>query len=427
MMRIIVFICGLFTCISIFAESFYISELFANKGGRHNQSLNFFMELHNISQHRILVSRVLLEISSGKEENIIREEITLKKALPFDDRLVLAQEPDLGLGLCLNSDITFILLPVFNLEKNKNHKICLTINNNERDCALFKDDYRSKNGAAVFRNYDGSKVQPYWLFESCHLLNNIFATPGYEPQACLTRDLAFSILVPCEEDGTSKNKIQEKALLLSEAMPPKITVPISGMIRIEDEDENDLWHFSQCVAPKDALHICHELEAPQSIKKEQDEHIKEFNWPAKLGSVLSYKVRDLYGLSDIIQAKENNAKRNINDLLVTSEKNNAQKLLIKLHLLSTDLPINYWVKDRKGHVIAAGAFIKDGEREVLVDLTDDGNLDLELQSLHENRSVLLNIGSHEGCQTGMSHMPLWMCVFLLVIKRLLRYFSFIYN
>lgn len=416
MLRPLLFLCGIFANNVIGLQSFYISELFANKLGRHNNFGSLWFELHNISSQNILVSHLLLEIVIGKEKPELGAEFSFPHPLIFEERLLLAQREDLGFDFnhCLTKMVPLIVLPPFVLEKSKELKICVTVNRSEQDCTTLNAHQRFPDGVALYRHFDGSKVQPWWLFEPCQLYEGVFATPGLSERACVL-DAAFAteIIASCE-----KEKSKSQVRILTQGSPPNIRQISDGVILVEDPDETDLWRLMQCRSPSSSRLICHEQGPPLSINKMVNTPLKEMGASPSETLHLNYSVRDLYSYKSSVQSsKTMPEKRGLKDISIKTELISPQKLLMGLNLDTADVPLNYWIKDQKGQIIHAGAWSTKGYKEVEISMRPlQETVSIELLGLHEKHSQnIYKRDIESGCQTKGNHMPLWMILAALFV------------
>jgi hypothetical protein len=385
-----------FFCHFLKAETeFYISELFINTS-KSKELQGQWIELHNVSLRKIKINHALVEVFDAHNTRHSQAEIDLIEPVFLEDRLLLAQKHDLGLGHCLEKHLNILVLPGINMAPNKAQKICITLNHELKDCALLSAKQKSAVGISLYRN----GTIPLWLHEPCELLPNIFATPGLSEQACLY-DENFASDILCSNTASNHYKVQIKILEKSKAERPKLMTRQEGplsFISVSDADPADLWRLDQCVAPLNSRLICRETNPPVSFNDFKERPLKLWDNDNLFLPRRFLKIRDLFGHVDQSSLGETiNKNKSFMDIIIDMQKVDDDKLLITVDIPHELVPINYWLKNKLG-VLANGAWLSAGKKEIKINRHQEYDVKFLLKNRKETVEFkLLHHSNSLGC------------------------------
>ena len=185
-----------------FGEDFIISEIFANPKGSSSNQGKSWLEL-SVLGAPIIVHHLKVTVyrSKNSEPEIIVEK-TLSEKILFDDKLLLAEDKNLGSKQCLRSQVPLIEIAPLKLKNAKWQKICIELNHQET-CAVIGSLNKFADGVSLFRSPTDLSLQPIWLHEPCYLGEGIFASPGLDARFCALGSV--QIFGKCRKRAESSN------------------------------------------------------------------------------------------------------------------------------------------------------------------------------------------------------------------------------
>lgn len=279
-----------------FSEDFVISEIFANPKGSSSNQGKSWLELSVVGAPRIVHHlKVTIYRSKGSEPEIIVEK-TLSEKILFEDKLLLAEDKNLGSKQCLRSQVPLIKIKPLKLKNAKWQKICIALNHQET-CAVIGSLNKFADGVSLYRSPTDLSLQPIWLHEPCYLGEGIFASPGLEGRFCALGSV--QIFGECPKKGG-----ELKSFTIASGAAAKI---IEGrrdqsevIFRLNGDDRHNPMRTSFCVSLKPQSKLCHELAVVRSFAAGPEYRLAVTTWPKAMGSFLALEVRDLAGKSDRI-------------------------------------------------------------------------------------------------------------------------------
>lgn len=365
---------------SLTSEPFIISEIFANATGKISNKDKAWIELYNISQVPIIIESLQLQIYDHSSLEIFNKEIFLKSPIKFDNFVIIAQKNNLSLSHCLKPQILTVLIPGFAIKNNMEQKVCVVINGHQTACTVIAKKTRFLDGVSIFRDVANVKQVAVWLNEPCHLIDNIFATPGLLPKYCVKQpDFKHEILQNCHESSETNNVLITS---LSHGDHHAPTLLVKGLdlrdnslhlhVDYRDIDGHDLGTLNLCKAPSSSSKICHKLSNDFWLRPG---HSYQFSWPYfnfTNNEKLFIKIRDLYGITAVNELTNNLYKTDAADepFKITIENTTGgQRLNLAVKL--DDIPVNLSALNRQGQVIKQMAFIEPGQKSFSIIKPDE--------------------------------------------------------
>jgi len=398
------------------AENFYVSEIFLSSGVAKEHKAQW-LELHNTSKRSLIINFIKIEIHAGDHSPRVIEK-HIESPVLFEERLIIAHEKDLGLGLCFDEHMTLIALEDFYINKAKNIKICISLNQ-EQTCFKIAANLFAKKSSFY------KSPENIWRSEPCALTKDIYATPGLAERVCLLdSNFALDIIKDCQNPKINPKIINFNAH--SYAKPIITSAHMSSThnldFKFKDDDLSDLWQLSHCSAPATSMLICHELRAPFSVDTTQENNIKIPEDLKHHKQKLFLTVRDLHGLSDSveitrdIEGKEiTNKSKLLKSKIISTGMN---RFSLELHIEATEVPLNAQILSAMGDVLAQRAFVNAGVYRLNFS-TKDSLVKLTVLSQTQNILTdlqLKNTPEKSSCATHDSNF-LWIIVYLTFIIR----------
>lgn len=388
-----IFFISLITSKFLLAADFYISEIYRTK--RQADKHSSWIELANISNHQISVTNIKLEIFNKHDDLIYQFKKNLK--IDFDDYVILSDSKKITDKSCLKSSVSFIKTDGLVVRNKSDQKICVTINNDIKECTELTRHDEFFDGISLGPIYSKNNTTPVYVSEICHIGNQIFATPGAPARACFNDDEFYKDII--EDCNTLRPSLYRSSEIKPiENMPPKLLLTPPHNVKLKASGDNyDIYKFSFCQAALASKLICHEFSPPKSL-------VKDIVYAVDINSMhdrdmsVFYQVRDLFGLTSTVDAQTQAlAKEHKVDKLSDIKLNKTMihaGLSLELSLKEENLPVNYLVKDAHG-IILAGAFSNAGEHKIVIEQYDSlHQYVLELQNRHQRHSFLISSNSH---------------------------------
>lgn len=169
----------------VLSDPILISEIYGNGVGPGMDRGREWIEIANITGKPISIDELSFELFDYRSLEVFKENVHLNKPIAFNDRLLIAQRPDLGLDRDLHDDIPLVVINGFNIKNLGEQRLCVTINNWLSTCSSISKRVKILDGVSLFRDPDDMNEFPLWRPEPCHLQDKIFATPGLAARACV--------------------------------------------------------------------------------------------------------------------------------------------------------------------------------------------------------------------------------------------------
>jgi hypothetical protein len=362
------------------AESFYMSEIFA-------ESKSPWLELTNTSDKQIYIEDISVEIKVEEKISYFGQK-TLKQAVVFSDRLIIAQEPDLGLGECLSPHLPVIILSDLHIARGKKITLCISINKQKSQCSTLSAKNRFHEGTSLYR----AQEENIWLNEPCLLKPFVFATPGLIERACAHDNNFAADIFDCQisfKTAIVEFKPEEAFTPIIQSLTLEQSPP-HALIEFEDKDLSDLWLMRLCAAPLESNTICYELNEPQSARAGEKNKILIPDHAFGFPTLLKAQIRDLYGLNNfyvINKSTENNI-----DEINLDIKNNNNNFELLLTLSSTQIPLSCTIFEENSDVIAQRAFVSAGRHRIRF-ATKDPRIVIEIIHKIHKKDIIKDLPS----------------------------------
>lgn len=408
------FIACLFASAQLCATSFFISEIYANSPGRTSDDGKEWFELAN-SGEAITISHLLVSIFDSTTANdttpVLEARRSFSPGIHFYERLVIAQEKNLGLNYCLKNDLPVVVMPDVKFKNTGGIKLCVTINNETKRCASIARTTARPDGVSLFNEDSDVATAIFFRTETCHLIDNIFATPGTHAQSCFRSTATTKkILMECPiENDTTDSLPTPSSLLPIELLPSLATIHsvdwninlqqqlISELIFADSVDgeifsrdvtnTNEHESSDETLAEPWLVRLCSSAEANQTICHQHDtvktarsRERLTFNLGESCSPIIDrhhyFLARKLDGASARIEISSSPNLLHTKAVLpmpppITIDKFADKSLVLNFSLLKkNELPINISLKNSNGIMLHQFAIINERVITVMIDMTD---------------------------------------------------------
>jgi hypothetical protein len=372
----LLFYCFAVACLHAHGEQIIISEIFGNSAGKGRDQGKEWIELANLSPDVILVKSLIVEIENSEDKDFrFTKSISLPEPLPFSDYLLIAQEKDLGLTRCMKDEIAVLVVPEFSIKNEGAQKICIAINDHSKSCTKITKKTKMTDGVSLFRELSDISEVPLWRNEPCHLMDNVFASPGLPARFCVENQNVEELFQKCEQENevvyeTVVNKVEIPIDQSSKISLKDLEITNDGekniRLSMRDERKDDLWLVGLCAAPRDTKKICHMLFDHQNISSKRVINYALNVWHKNMGEDLFVMLSNMrfaqskFNLNTIKLEKSDTAKTSWNPQFLMHTKNG--NLEIRLSLTVEELPLNLSLLTDTNQIIAQWSFLIEGEK-----------------------------------------------------------------
>jgi hypothetical protein len=336
--------------LALMSAPFLISEIYGNGVGVGKDDGKEWIEIFNGSENSIVVERLELEILLGHEKKpVFKQEVVLEPPVILQDFLVIAQKEHLSLNnYCLRPRIRAVIMPGFSISNKAQQTLCVRING-EQSCATLSSRLKFNDGISLYRSVDDGG--DLWLNEPCHLVDGVFATPGFREKSCKDYpNLKDEILYSCGQK--TDNKITVKKLVKNDRYPPKqasMAWGVPSTIHFFDHDKDDQWLITTCFAPDLSTKICQKaLDTVITTENNIEFLLPTISFPY---AKFFIRLRDTYGYTVNLPGKDRHlALQTKEPLCEIRYQYDEGKIEISLNATAAELPINISVYDNNDMV-----------------------------------------------------------------------------
>lgn len=354
---------------------FTISEIFLNSAGPGRDYGKEWIELSKLVQEKIFISRLRLEIYQKNEEPVFSEAVDLSPSVEFRNQLLIAQNKNLGLSECLKNDIAVVVLTKFNLPNNGDYRFCVTINDQQKACATLSKKIKPIDGVSLFRELTDEAESPWWKAEPCHLIDDVFATPGLNARACQqSPPLKDAIFEPCVDPHQPRGppvverlSVDNRSLNLASLQWSLHEDGIFTLSFTTTEDMAEPWLLSPCRASEKSERTCDVEGFSIVVATGTPNRIDLRSLAQPVNGRRFFRLRNLYGREGEIDEPE---KMLYPQAVVGTRRPDikvfpkSDSISIATNLLERDLPLNVQILARGGEIIGQRAFVSAGLKNI---------------------------------------------------------------
>lgn len=270
-------------------STFLITEVFANGMGAGSNNNKSWIEVTLLSKETIIIEYLKISIITVKDKGDEIVEYVPAEAVKFSDRLILAENKNLGSTKCLSPQLPIIELPKLKIKNAREQKICLKLNEDETCVVLGKKDV-FPDGVSLYRSLSDLGEHPHWFKEPCFIGEHMFASPGLRERFC---EEPQEIFIECP---SSVFKIFEPQ---PQEVPSIIIRHDNARVFVKLESQEGYpWKAHFCASSKPEGRLCHEI-AQLIIVLAGEQEIKMPQWNQFFGRYGSLRFRDLMGRETI--------------------------------------------------------------------------------------------------------------------------------
>jgi hypothetical protein len=353
----------------LFGEDFYISEIYANAPGASRDAGKEWLEITNLLPRRIKVNHIQLSWRDKNNNIATNLEKNFEPALDFDDYLVIAQNLNLGLDICLAPELLIIDFPNFKLDNHDLREICVSLNYGPKHCSFFQKGLDFLDGVARYRTAFYANL---WFHEPCRFHDAIFASPGTEAEACRL-DSAWPdlLMTSCNEKNLELlSSVSEETLAANHSPFGLITQLLTGndnnflRFSFQDNDQSDLWLMRLCGCVHEGCDVCHEIITKADIMPNQTEELilehKPQNFPygyLEIEDLAGQKLR-----SHVMTFWEKRQK----PTFPCSLSHEASELYLLCSFTSDMTPLNIFFSGQNNQLLYSRGQLSAGQEKILV-------------------------------------------------------------
>lgn len=355
--------------VPVFSTPVVITEVLTTSAKRTRDQNNAWVELTNVGDTPIVAEHIEMTIVSKGKTTTFANNIV--PPLSFDKAVVIAQNKTLGLKQCIKN-VPVVVVPDFSLPHHGELTVCATLNHAITSCLALPKKIAHQDGVAIFREPHDTNDSPLLAPEPCHLVDQIFATPGLPARACTSAPLREQIFDSCNKTAVVPITLSE-FLATSESLITShyaFTYDASQLHVAFLNDEQQPLVISTCAAPQTSKIICHIINRDVASARNQT----SLAWQGERNEQLHFLLRDFLGATHRLIPPLHLSTMPLANIswaptLKTSWNKNA--LTIEFTLENDERPLNVTVASISGTVLYQAAFVSKKPSPVVVKFNDD--------------------------------------------------------
>lgn len=263
---------------------FLITELFANGMGAGSNNKKSWIEVTLLPEKTVTIEHLKVTITAEKDGSNEVIEYAPPYPITLSDRLIIAEDKNLGTKKCLSSEQPIMELPRLRIKNARTQKICLQLNDIESCVVIGKKDV-FPDGVSLYRSLLDRNEHPHWFKEPCFIGEHMFASPGLTERFCQE---SREVFVDCPGARFTVFEPHNPALDIL-VRSNNATV----FIKLDDLKGNIPWRAHFCASSKPQGPLCHEITSLIALGGEQLLNMP--TWPHFFGAYSSIHFRDVMG------------------------------------------------------------------------------------------------------------------------------------
>ncbi|MEM7588904.1 MAG: hypothetical protein AAF320_01910 [Myxococcota bacterium] len=167
-----------------------ITEIYANAPGRVSDTGKEWLEVYNASDHPVALAGLTVRRIDGSQTPQEAWRILLQQSnveVPVGGYAIIAQSPDLGLGLCPQIPVHVVADEAFSFKNSGVQQVCVQEPGRPEHCVKLSDSKTFPDGQSRhLPSLDpalGGEIE-HWAVEDCPLPDGALGSPGLALGAC---------------------------------------------------------------------------------------------------------------------------------------------------------------------------------------------------------------------------------------------------
>jgi hypothetical protein len=207
-----------------------ISEVYANPPGVARERGREWFEVYNAGSTSVdLAGAQVRRLDGAKLEEAWRVQLpAATRMLKPQQYGLIAQQRDLGVGVCLDVPLIVVVDPVFRFKRSGLQTLCIKTSDGQEDCAPYSNSTTFPEGHSRYNlaptTYANDDIK-WWQVEDCAMSEQSFASPGMQGGFCHRETSVLQHLMSCDTlQGPREPELSpvEAKSEMSPGTPPRV-------------------------------------------------------------------------------------------------------------------------------------------------------------------------------------------------------------